>query len=523
MKGTIETRCASHVSQPASPLPGQPRATTRTLALFFLGQVSEARREAEDVLAQLDPTNVHCACEPDSLPVGTRTRADAVAQGDRLAALPLPDKLDDAIKLIEGLGLLDLDQLVAERVALLRKGKAEQPILDLYGGIAAANLGRRREALERVRRAVEADPHWPLAVETLAALEEKRSGRGISERYTYTRFSDWIAGDALNDILVRQQRAGEDEARSTQAWRTLAARYEQLPFVLAKLLHETDRCDAEASYVPMMALARIGTQYAVELLREFATGRTGPDEERVFALNQLQAAGVLPESGGVTMWLDGAAREVQPLAWEIIDEPFDYPEAAVVHYQAAQEAHNAGRLDIAITEYEAALAREPRLKEAHHNLAVIYGLRGDQAAADRHLDDALAIDPLYAFPLCTRALQAAVVGDTRRRGTGSSRCRKRKRWRPVELGQYLMTMGRLAVQEKQFDEARQCLAVLQQLAPDDPRVADLEFTLRVAGQAQDAGGWFTAPDERFRQRRRRSRYRQTRLWPTAWGISRATI
>lgn len=234
-----------------------------------------------------------------------------------------------------------------------------------------------------------------------------------------------------------------------------------------------------------------------------AASPTRPDEERVFALHQLQAAGGLPEAGGMTMWLDGAVREVQPLTLEIDDEPFGYAEAALDHYEAAQAAHRADRLDAAVAEYEAALALEPRCKEAHHNLAVIYAGRGNQEAAHRHLDQALAIDSAYAFPLCARALQAASAGDMEGARRWLKPLSERRRWRLLELQQYLMTMVRLAVDEKQFDEARKHLAILQELAPHDPHVAELELVVRVASLGDDANAWFRESDERFRQRRQK--------------------
>lgn len=69
------------------------------------------------------------------------------------------------------------------------------------------------------------------------------------------------------------------------------------------------------------------------------------------------------------------------------------PMAAVQLLASAAEAHRAGKLELAAQQARKALKADPKLADAHSLLAAIASAQGDDAAAGRHYQQAVAIAP----------------------------------------------------------------------------------------------------------------------------------
>jgi tetratricopeptide (TPR) repeat protein len=80
-------------------------------------------------------------------------------------------------------------------------------------------------------------------------------------------------------------------------------------------------------------------------------------------------------------------------------------------FAAALAAQRRGRLELAAERYAAALAADPAFVEAMVNLARVELARGDRAAADRWLDQALLLEPEYPQTHAVRGLAALEAGE----------------------------------------------------------------------------------------------------------------
>jgi tetratricopeptide (TPR) repeat protein len=60
------------------------------------------------------------------------------------------------------------------------------------------------------------------------------------------------------------------------------------------------------------------------------------------------------------------------------------PDSALLHYNRAIALDHQGRLDDAAASYERSLALDPKLSDAHFNLAKLYQQAGDERGALRH-------------------------------------------------------------------------------------------------------------------------------------------
>jgi len=476
-----------------------PPRNNATMALYYLGRYAEAVAEAEAVLRDGDPDNIHALsnlvrCHTI---LGNPARADEY--GDRLARLPLSSDPANVAKQIEGLCLLDRDVEI-ERILVEAETEFEELPADLYvhWGIVAANAGRQPEALAHLQRAQQAGVKSQILQETLAAVQAGQPGLGIADRFSHTHYVDLIDRDAIDktvNLMAQEKEAGK---RDDRAWAELLRRFPQLPLVARKMLYE-----APKSVLPMVELlAALRTPDAVAALHEFVSGQPGEQDDRMAALRIMQQTGILSRGAQVEMWINGVRQPVQAALYEISDEFVpDYPQEAWDLYGQAMTAQREDRLADAERLYEAMLKIVPNAKEAYNNLAVIYTERGDTARADAYVDKALTIDPLYPFPRTARALQAL-----HKEGVDAARkwmepLHTIEQWHPLGFAVYQKAMARIAAEEQQYDAAIQHLENARKINEDDPEIAPLLDRLTLLkGLARWSDLWREQAD-RYRQRR----------------------
>ncbi len=92
-----------------------------------------------------------------------------------------------------------------------------------------------------------------------------------------------------------------------------------------------------------------------------------------------------------------------------------FPDAANLHNELGYTYRKLGRLDPAFEHYKRALAIDPRHRGAHEYIGEAYLMKGDVAAAEKHLEALRSICTLPCDEM--RDLQAAV--ETHRRKTSA--------------------------------------------------------------------------------------------------------
>lgn len=470
--------------------------------LFFLGRYDEAIAECEAVLRECDPDNVHALANLVRLHVLAGNTQAAERCGAELAGLPLPDDdAEAALKQAEGLAFLDRDADI-ERIlkGVARRIGGLSPRSELFLGIALANQGHRRAALKYLRSARDAGDQSPLLTETLAALEQGRRGISIADRFSYFHYSELLPREAVDAVVKLLSHEDEHKERDTRGWARLLQRYPQLPIACRKMLYEMP--SAVSPMVQILGLLR--TPDALNTLQEFIRGPLGSDEQRVQALQLLQEIGAIEPNAPVEMWVRGELTTVQSFLQEISDEFIpDYPQRAWDIYSEAVMTQRAGDLDGAERLYWEMLKIAPDAKEAYNNLAAIYSQRGDHDRVNEFLDKALAIDPLYPFPLTGRASQALARGDVEAAKDWLKPLLRVRKWHPLGAAVYHKTLARIAIYEQDYDAAQQNIDLAKQFNEDDPEIPALETQLALARLSSQSGNWFKDYEERSRQRRLR--------------------
>jgi tetratricopeptide (TPR) repeat protein len=488
--------------QAARLIPGWPPPRNNiSTTLFYLRRYDDAIREAEGVLHECDPDNLHALA---NLVRYCLIKGDLVSAGqyaDRLAGLPLPDDPAEVAKQIEGLSPLDRDAEI-EKIAAgaQKKFRDLPPDVHVHWGIALANRNRRKEALQHLRRAEAAGVDTVLLHDTVEALVRGQPGPGIAKRFPQTHVNDLMGREVLDEIITRIERDAKAGQPDRRAWTDLLHKNPQLPLVCRRMLYEMP----ESAPVIIVLLGALPTQAAVETLREFATGQAGSQEDRMQALEMLQEIGAVSPGTAVEMWIDGQQHPIQ-LIKQAISEEFapDYPREAGELYNKALDAHTSGRLDEAERLYLAMLEVAPNAKEACNNLATIYYQRGEHDRADALLDRAMQIDPLYPFPRCGRALQALARSDIETAKAWLEPLQRVTKWQPLGFAFFQKAMARVAIAEEDYRAAKQYLEMAQQFS-EDPEITELLATVTMMDGVSAFGGWWREGADDYRRRRQKA-------------------
>ena len=472
-----------------------------TVALIYLERYREASEEARKVLRELDADNVHALANLVHMSVILQEPGEAAQAADRLASLPPAEDPEELDKQIQGLAWLDRDADIGRLLKMARRKRVTiGPAALVHWGVAEANDGRRREALAHLRAAEEAGVGAALLLDTLEGLEARRAGPGISLRYPQTHFSDLLPVSAVRQALALIERQGKTGFRDQSAWDKYLAKYPQFVMAAERIMYEApDGAESGARL-----LLEAGEPGAKEVLLRFVGGQVGGDETRMQVLQLMQQARMIGSDEPVEMWLRGARQPVMARLIEISDKfGEDYSEEAIEIYVRAGAAHKRREVAEAIRLYRHALSVQPDLKEAYNNLGVLLAEQGDTAGSQECIEKALAIDPLYAFPLAARALQSLY-----RDGPGAAREILKplgtvEHWQPLEMVVYQKALVRIALEERDYHSARTALELVRQINPDDPDLKNLMTQVETIEMFDPQEGWFAGMDERSRDRRRR--------------------
>ncbi len=478
-----------------------------SMALFYLGRPAEAIAEAEKVL-ELDADNVPALANLIRFHYALGRQGEVEYYTERLAAQPLAAESGHVIRQLEG---LTVGGRFKEVLRLLpqaqRRYEDLHPLVELYAGIAAANLKRWKEAARHLQRAQELGLEHPLLEPTLLAVLQRRPGPGQMDHYPalhYTELAPEEAPLAASRIFEREHRRGQ---RDEEAWAEFLKRFPQAVAVAKQILYlhsEPNLVEAAIEW-----LVSLRTPEAVEVLREFALGQRGTEEARMRALESLQQLGVIEPDAEVEVWVGGERRQVRVQHIEVTEDiprP-DYPPAAWKAYEKAVAAHHAGNYKKAEREYQRMLKHAPNAKEAYNNLAVLYSAQGKHKEAEECLDRALEIDPLYSYPRVARALNALAQNDVDAAEAWLQPLTQRTRWHPVEYAYYLKALARVAIAKEEYDSAASSLKLVTELKPDDEEAKELLRWLEEVKSFLELGDLLQArmreTTERYRRRRQR--------------------
>ncbi len=368
----------------------------RAEACFQLGRGDEALSLARQVL-ELQPENCHALGNLCRYLVALGEIDEARAVAERLRAAP-PAQSGALVKKAEALSTLGDDAGVAEVFREYEAGpRPDQPHVDEamichLAAAAAARLGREKEAKSLWRRALRSSPGFVLARANLDDM-----ARPVGQRHAPWAFDGnrWLAPQwrkEIEDLARGAKRMSNDEAR--HGIRRLLERHPAIVRLLPWMFERGSEENRELAKSIALAAKTAGT---IAALRDFATGRWGPDAMRHGLLTTLSELGELPP-GPTSIWREGKQSEVLLMGFEIHEECLGghSPEVealATDAYEAlhASDGRSAERL------LRKAIELEPNAPDLHNNLAMSLQIQGRRSEARAIIDDVIRRFPDYFF------------------------------------------------------------------------------------------------------------------------------
>lgn len=307
---------------------------------------------------------------------------------------------------------------------LIQSLVAEGALAHMLHGIVAYRKGDYETALERHRHALELDDDNPTIRRELA-LTLRRLGRhddAIAEFRAALELdpqsprAHYELGDALAERVADQDEAIAELRRALELEPRLLAAH----LALGRVLQERGDLEAAAEAYER-ALAVAPDDPRVRRGRALAISRLGRPEEGLRQLEELFAAA--PDDFDIALDLAalaaqaghrGRAIEVLRRARELAAEA---PRRALLSFNLANLLQEEGDVAAAVAEYRAALEREPDLRDAHFNLALLFLKEARYADAVPHLSRVVELAPgdeparyLYATALLFTGRDAEARG-----------------------------------------------------------------------------------------------------------------
>lgn len=486
-----------------------PPRNNLAIALSLSGGFQEALALTREVLED-DPDNLAGLWNMVRFLSIAGEREEAQPYWERLRRIT-PQGEDDLFKIAEAAAAMEED---AEVYRLLRPlfppkpaqewagwGTAPSPMTEalILLAAAAANLGRREEALQYLDVLAQEPTLQPWTDLYREALQAGRPGPGWAERYPYPPIfpPPEEAAAEISQLIDDEGYLPEEEVRARGS--ELARRYPILVPLAEIILWVAQEPEVG---VPMLRI--LGTPRAVSALWRYATGQAGPDEGRKEALMSLARLGALPPDRPVRVWLDGEWRDILLRVSRIGPKKWPYDPKLFKKMERAQELDQQRRYRQAEQLYRQVIAAEPRMKEAYANLSALYARQGRVEEARALAEQALEIDPLYVFPRCNLALTALGEGDIAGARNWVEPLETLTDFSREEAAFYHYTLARILAAEGRFREARESLEISLIVDPEYELALDFQEELPWMELAHELPGGMEEVIERLKQWQRRS-------------------
>lgn len=385
-----------------------------SLVYFSQGKLDEAIAVVRHILQDIEPDNVHAQanliqflCSAGRFQEARQLAAPVKASSSRDVAWPTK-KAHVLSMLGDDAGVLEvLDQVIKAK----KRGEAVEQNAMLYhlAAVAAARLGREKEAIRYWKKVLEIRPNLIAARENLADMK-----KSVGQRHAPWAFdlNEWLPHKITEDVIDTLSQAlhqDDSEQNLQEATRRLIEKYPTFPKAIPLLLERGGPRGRDVAY----NLAELFiTPENLEDLAAFARSPHGPDQLRHQVATLLTQKGHWPPGSSVTMWVAGNQTEVILVDLDMADEPKvklqSHTQRLLEQAIDALDNRNAATARSLLQE---ALKIEPDHPSLLLNLANTYLIEGDEEQAQALMRRTVEIDPDYIIGRCEMARQAVEDGE----------------------------------------------------------------------------------------------------------------
>jgi tetratricopeptide (TPR) repeat protein len=335
--------------------------------------------------------------------------------------------------------------------------------------VAMARSGRSLEARKIWQKLLQRSPNYDLARDNLQDINQPAARRHGAWPFL---MSNWLDANLVSDLqhLFHSTNRTKDESQIIQAISDYLAEH---PSIIKLLPIVLERGDPAAQGLMLHLATWLKTPEMLAALKTFALGQWGTDEMRHRAALKVVEAGLLPREQ-VRLWIKGAWREIQLLAYEFHDEPSVMHTAPVekllrqtitlLNKNSSPTAKQAEAL------LEQALQAEPDAPDLRNNLALAYMQQGRkeeaitllQQVADQHSDYVFAKVSLARLHL---ARNEVAVAEALLQPLLS-----RQRFSFTEFGEFSDGYLFLLMAQEHLDGAEAWLRMWESVDPNHPKL-----------------------------------------------------
>ncbi len=372
-----------------------PPALNNLASAYFLTGAWRQAIETSYRVLETAPDNIFALSNLVRFLAWTGQEEAAKAMWERLKPLA-PETDEGRLKKAEAAAVMEEDEAVYDLLSpVMDTLDLSLELMDratFFLAVASANSGKRSEAMGWFRELRAAIPR---AHAFLDMVKQGRPGPGLMDRYPYFSPAEMTPLQPLETLSqLIDEKMSSNRPEDVQA--QILAITDQFPGIYVALKQTLEEFEAPDEVLFM--LEGLGTPEAHAILKEFALGRKGSKEDRLYALQILVEAGVFPPGTTIQFWDDEGVKSLE--VRETILDPAHFQQYDIVVFDLLEEGYKAleeGRHDDAREAFQRALEHNPQVKEAYNNLATFAMQEGRVHEAKALLNKALEIDPDYLF------------------------------------------------------------------------------------------------------------------------------
>jgi tetratricopeptide (TPR) repeat protein len=447
-----------------------------TLVHLIESNDAEARRMALAVL-EIDAENIHALANLARIRFQDGDFAGVREMVERMAASS-SQATERWVKLAETYEMLGDDlSLVALYARAEQSGDLDESIetavLLHHSAVALARGGNERQARKLWEKALKLLPSYDLPRKNLEDMELPVGQRNGPWAH---HFSFWVS-EPLKQEMIKALNAPVKHKSGTETENAMRKFLRNHPGLSALLPHMLARGDADTREFAIRTIKMAETPDLIALMKEFALGESGSDKLRTDAATFLSTNGHLPP-GAHRMWIQGKWTEILLMDWEITDRPtadFKLPATRKLLGQALEALQiQDGKRAQTLLEQALKLEESPSL---FNNMALSLEMQGQHQAARAIMDRLQTRFPDYFFGICSNARVAIQQKNFDEARTLLNNLAQRKKLHVAEYNALCETEIQFAIATGNLDSARTWLQMWERVDPENPRLAPYRLKL----------------------------------------------
>ncbi len=425
-----------------------------SLVYFMKGEVESAVKTAQQVLEK-QPENFHALGNLTRFLAFLGKKDDAGNYANRLCGIE-SEFSDCDVKKVEAFAFLGDDELVVKVYKELEKKKIKlnnEGYLKNLAAFSFYQLGNEKKAKKLWKEA--SDDDYKDADENLEELElpvYKRNVFALGLKY-------WLPTAYTNELMKLAENIKDDENFNANLKKKTNEFFNKYPNIIGIFSTILERSDRKAKEFVIKIIKWSEDPEGLEILKDFALGKTGADSVRSKATMILTELKMLPKN--VKIWVQGKQTDIFTRGFfitgeSLVDSVYPLPPKAKELLNLGVRAMQRNDLETA----ENAFKKAMRIQEHPaliNNLIVIKQKKGEKIDHEKELRDLHTRYPEYPFAAMSLGILEAGRKNVDAAKEILAKFDDKEEWHINEFNQYSRLQIEICLAENLFEGAKSWL------------------------------------------------------------------